>query len=103
DVYSVTVITTCQQASQDIEVTPKEDCEIHDDFFIPNVISPNDDNINDVFTISAGPDIHIMSMDGSIFDRWGSLVFSSKENPFTWNGRFNDEDVNPGVYVYALI
>jgi gliding motility-associated-like protein len=102
DLYSVTVMTNCQQASQDFEVIDKMVCEISDGFFIPNVISPNDDHINDVFTIKAGPDVEINSIDGSIFDRWGSLVFSSKENPFTWNGRFGDQNVNPGVYVYAF-
>ena len=102
DIYSVTVMTHCQQASQEFEIVPNADCEINDGFFIPNVISPNDDNINDVFAINYGSDVEIVSIDGSIFDRWGSLVFSSNENPFSWNGKFKDENVNPGVYVFAL-
>ena len=69
---------------------------------MPNVISPNDDNINDIFTIYTGAAVEIISISGSIYDRWGNLVFSSNENPFAWNGKFKDENVNPGVYVYAL-
>ena len=102
DVYSVTVMTPCQQASQDIEVVAKEDCQINDGFYIPNVISPNDDNINDVFRISSSADVEILSMTGTIFDRWGGLVYSSKENPFTWNGKFSNDNILPGVYVYTV-
>jgi len=102
ELYSVTVMTNCLQASQDIIIVAKEDCDINNNIFIPNVISPNDDNINDVFTINTGAAVEIISINGSIFDRWGNLVFSSNENPFIWNGKFKDEIVNPGVYVYAL-
>jgi hypothetical protein len=38
DLYSVTVSTNCQQASQDFEVVDKMICEVSDGFFIPNVI-----------------------------------------------------------------
>ena len=31
-----------------------------------------------------------------IFDRWGALLFTGKE----WDGRYNGEMVNSGVYVY---
>ena len=41
-------------------------------------------------------------MEGTIFDRWGNLIYSSTENPFTWNGTLNDEPMNPGVYVYVI-
>jgi hypothetical protein len=41
-------------------------------------------------------------MTGSIFDRWGNLVFSTKSIPFSWSGRFNDEEAMPGVYVLVL-
>lgn len=102
DIYSVTVITNCLEATHDIQVVAKEKCEFNDGFFIPNVISPNQDNINDVFVINYNTDVQVISMEGSIFDRWGNLIYSSDENPFTWDGRFNDEEVNPGVYVYAI-
>ncbi|HEX5111973.1 MAG TPA: gliding motility-associated C-terminal domain-containing protein, partial [Saprospiraceae bacterium] len=102
DVYSVTVASNCQQASHVFEVILNEHCNDRGAFYIPNIISPNDDNINDVFTIHPGPGLEIIRIEGSIFDRWGNLVFSSSEIPFTWNGRFADEEVNPGVYVYAL-
>ncbi|HJW31440.1 MAG TPA: gliding motility-associated C-terminal domain-containing protein, partial [Saprospiraceae bacterium] len=43
--------------------------------FIPNIFSPNGDQINDVFMISAGPAVDEITK-LNIFDRWGDLVFS---------------------------
>lgn len=98
--YAVTILTECEEAYEEIIVNVDANCD-EGEFFIPNVISPNDDNINDVFIISTSSVVKIISMEGSIFDRWGNLVFSSKENPFTWNGQFDDEEVSPGVFVYV--
>ncbi|MBK9980929.1 MAG: hypothetical protein IPP15_00655 [Saprospiraceae bacterium] len=33
---------------------------------------------------------------------FGDLVFSSYEIPFTWDGKFGNEKVMPGVYVYKI-
>ncbi len=105
DIYSVIVSTPCSTISQQVDVFPGPDCVIpviKDDLYIPNVFSPNGDGINDVFTVSLGPDLNVTAMDGSIFDRWGNLVFSSDNNPFVWDGLFTDKEVLPGVYVYTL-
>jgi gliding motility-associated-like protein len=104
-IYSVDVSTICSAASQDVEITPGTDCktsEVHADIYIPNVFSPNGDGINDVFMVSFGQDFEVTGMTGSIFDRWGNLLFSSKAIPFTWDGYFNDKAVMQGVYVYTI-
>jgi gliding motility-associated-like protein len=41
-------------------------------------------------------------MKGSIFDRWGNLVYGSEAPSFSWNGFFNEEPVMPGVYAYVI-
>jgi hypothetical protein len=41
-------------------------------------------------------------MSGAIYDRWGSLVFSSESIPFTWDVLFSEKEVLPGAYVYTL-
>ncbi len=41
-------------------------------------------------------------MDRQVYDRWGNLVFASTEIPYTWNGKFNQDDVSSGVYVYVV-
>ena len=66
------------------------------------MFSPNGDNINDVFFVSYGPDLDVTGMEGSIFDRWGNLVYQSNENPFRWDGLFAGEVLMPGVFAYTL-
>ena len=41
-------------------------------------------------------------MVGTIYDRWGNRVHGSTENPFNWDGFFNDELVLPGAYVFVI-
>jgi gliding motility-associated-like protein len=86
----------------EIEVSLDPACSIQRGIYIPNIFSPNGDHINDVFTISMGPDIEIESMDGSIYDKWGNLVFKSKSVPFVWDGQFEEERMVPDVFAYAV-
>lgn len=104
-VYSVEIAIPCSSVSDDVVVVPSMDCVIpavFTDIYVPNVFSPNDDGINDVFTLTFGSDIEVISLQGSIFDRWGNMVFESSSIPFTWNGRFKEELLQPGVYVYLI-
>ena len=104
--YSISVSTLCQTIQHEFTVESIEPCGTEPDLktglAIPNVFSPNDDGINDVFSISFGKDISVIEMTGSIYDRWGNIVFTSDLIPFTWNGRFAGELLNPGVYVYSI-
>jgi gliding motility-associated-like protein len=80
---------------------------IDNEVFVPNIFSPNDDQINDQLIINGGKKIEsIQSFE--IFDRWGNLVFEAKEfhpgDPqFAWDGTFNGKPVNPGVFVYRMM
>ncbi len=72
--------------------------------YIPNAFSPNDDGLNDIFTIYGGSDVVEVKM-LRIFDRNGALVFEAENfQPEDlnngWDGRFLNEKVNSGVYVY---
>ncbi|MEZ4985569.1 MAG: gliding motility-associated C-terminal domain-containing protein [Saprospiraceae bacterium] len=74
-------------------------------YYIPNIFSPNDDGFNDGFTIFGGPGLERIEK-LQVFSRWGSLVFETTDIvPNTellgWDGRFNGELVNPGVFVYV--
>jgi gliding motility-associated-like protein len=77
------------------------------DIYIPNIFSPNGDNINDRLVISAGADVEeISSM--IIFDRWGNMVysadhFSPNDLSHSWDGTLKGQLLNPGVFAYRLI
>lgn len=100
--YAVDVFTHCYQDSGQSDILPDEDCPTGPVFYIPNVFSPDDNSINDVFTVFTDLPSNVISMEGTLFDRWGNLIYSSTENPFTWSGKLNDEPMNPGVYVYVI-
>lgn len=99
--YAVTVISPCHQLIGRVKVLPGDDCSMKE-VFIPNVFSPNNDAINDVFEISHHPDLDIVSMHGFIYDRWGNLLFESQGERFSWNGMREAQPVMQGVYVYQL-
>jgi gliding motility-associated-like protein len=98
-VYTITIFNECFTVHDEVVVT-EDDCDAH--VFIPNVFSPNGDNINDNFSVGFSDNVEILTMQGVIYDRWGDLVFTSEEIPFEWNGYFADKVVNPGVFVYRV-
>jgi len=73
-------------------------------FFMPNSFSPNGDGIND-FLEAQGSDILTSDFEFQIFDRWGRMVFESKEFPFKWDGggdRRSEYFLASGVYVWRM-
>ena len=76
------------------------------DIYVPNVFSPNGDNINDLFTpIFKFPENTTITI-FRIFDKWGNMLFErtngNKGESIGWDGRANGEKMNPGVYVFAI-
>ena len=69
--------------------------------FIPNVFTPNEDEINEVFFISGIACGESISL--HIFNRWGMIVFQT-DQPFDefWDGTVNGKPAADGVYSYIL-
>lgn len=73
------------------------------DIFVPNVFSPNFDNINDMFFIQGKGFGRIENF--YIYDRWGELLYHRQkawinEEEAGWDGIFRGEPVMPGVYAW---
>lgn len=69
----------------------------------PNVFTPNNDGINDFFTLidpKAIPCVDGMNI--KIFNRWGVLVYENTGQNFNWDGKFNGNDVSDGVYFFTI-
>ena len=70
----------------------------------PNIITPNNDGVNDTFVVPC-----LLDMDAfpnsqvSIFNRWGDEVFRSS-TPYRsdWNGTFNGEDLPADTYFFLI-
>lgn len=103
-VYTIEVAVPCKTISQVVDIYQDTDCDVdvHNDIFIPNIFSPDGNGINDLFSVSFGPDLMVISMEGSIFDRWGNLVYTSKDIPFQWDGYFAGKEALPGVFIYLI-
>jgi gliding motility-associated-like protein len=58
--------------------------------FVPNVFSPNGDEINDVF---------MKGLDIQVFDRNGIVIYKGSSG---WDGRYNGKIMSPDTYFYLL-
>lgn len=68
------------------------------EYFVPNIFSPNNDGINDLF-FPIGDDIKNYSI--VINNRWGEVVFDNKNVP--WAGRdLSSNKLSEGVYFYQV-
>jgi gliding motility-associated-like protein len=67
------------------------------DVFIPNAFSPNGDAVNDVLHIYGE---HLQQVHWMIFNRWGELVFETRDPSQGWNGMYQGEPLMPAVFVY---
>ena len=70
-----------------------------DDIFVPNMFTPNFDQVNDVVNVF-GRDIRTAHF--VIFDRWGEKVFETWDQHEGWDGIYKGEMSSPGVYVYYV-
>ncbi len=68
-----------------------------DPFFIPNAFTPNGDNVNDQFQIFG---VGIKDVVYTVHNRWGGLVFSGQGMNATWDGTYNSQEAQVGMYVY---
>ncbi len=92
--YSVAVFAnpSCMKADT-ITVT---DAGCSPVIFVPNAFSPNDDGINDLFTVKYAS-LDEISYD--IYNRQGQKIFFTSEPIGSWDGTFNGVDVESGVYL----
>ncbi len=97
-IYTIMVIDkhTCVAGAS---ISVNNDCMIR----VPNVITPNDDGLNDFLLI---PDLELFKPIAiQIFDRWGNMVFESNEysNLQPWKGKDkNGKPLPDGTYFYVL-
>ncbi len=83
----------------DVSVIPIEEPEPDslNVLFIPNIFSPNNDAQNDKLFVRGQ---QIESLHFLIYNRWGNLVFESKDISEGWDGKQGGKPCETGVYVY---
>lgn len=96
--YTLVTISNegCRSTGEEITVGVEIPC---DDFFVPNVFTPNGDGVNDTYLIK----VKFMSAyQISIYNRWGKEVFHSTNPDDPWDGNIKGVPAAAGVYYYLI-
>jgi gliding motility-associated-like protein len=91
---SVTDSNNCSTSKQ---VAVMETCP--DFIFIPNAFTPNGDGLNDVFIPSTR---NVSSYQMSILNRWGEMIFTTKNVQQGWDGKDAPADVYTVLINYQV-
>ena len=99
---TITDLNGCKSSDQ-IQIVVSKDRRL----YIPNAFSPNGDGINDIFFVSGDLDQIVKIRKLAVFSRWGEAVyqatdFQPNDSGHGWDGRFNNELMNPNVYLYTV-
>jgi gliding motility-associated-like protein len=68
-------------------------------FYAPNSFTPNGDGINDVF-IPVSNVVDLLSYEFDVFDRWGAVIYSTRNPNAAWDGTAGGTPLPNGVYVF---
>ncbi len=97
-VYTVVLTATNNLCTSTASVT----VIVYDNYsiFIPNVFTPNGDNNNEIFKITA---TGVSTFDAIIFDRWGLKMSEWHDVSGGWNGRTKGgAEARDGTYYYII-
>jgi gliding motility-associated-like protein len=83
-------------ASDTVEILVNENCG---DIFIAGAFSPDGDGHNDFLYVRGNC---IKDLQFMVFDRWGNKVFETADKTVGWDGKFNGQPMNVGVYGYYI-
>jgi len=105
------VATGISTITYSVEVTNNQGCSATDSmtviisplgkpaYTVPNVFTPNGDGKNDCFGFHWGG---IELQEFSVYNRWGQMLFHSKDPSGCWDGTFRGVPQDSGGYVYAI-
>lgn len=85
--YSIMLIDSCQIIESPVLI-------------VPNIFTPNGDGENDIFHLTCQ---NIQSQEGTIYNRWGSKMFSWSDNNGGWDGyTTTGTKASSGTYYYVV-
>ncbi|MBX3242473.1 MAG: gliding motility-associated C-terminal domain-containing protein [Chitinophagaceae bacterium] len=69
-------------------------------FLMPNAFTPNNDGINDCFSLKKWGRIDLQEF--SVYNRWGEKIFTTKNENDCWDGAYRGISQPSGTYVYVI-
>ncbi len=95
------VVTATDSVGNESDYSSPVNCVDNCSYYeIPNVFTPNGDNINDI--LRAKVHRFVDKVDMKIYNRYGMLVYETHDPLINWDGRYRNKNriVSPGVYYY---
>lgn len=74
----------------------KTECQV----YVPNAFTPNNDGKNDYFKASGTG--NVIEFEMNVYNRWGQLVFKTKDKSKGWNGTLKSMPQPGSVYVWTV-
>ena len=71
------------------------------ELYLPTAFSPDGDGDNDIF-MPVVVTSNLESFEINIFDKWGSIVYSSEDPNQGWDGKFKNTAPASGIYIYRV-
>ena len=98
--YTIMLIAITQHNCKD---TSSQKLQIRDEytFYAPSAISPDGNSLNDEFRVY-GNGIDKSKFELFLYDRWGELVFNSKDIEKGWDGTYMSKKAQSGSYVWYV-
>ncbi len=69
------------------------------DVFVPNTFTPNNDGQNDILYVRGNM---ISELYFAVYNRWGELVFETKDQNVGWDGVYKGMKADPAVFAWYL-
>lgn len=97
NVYYVTATDQCNHSIVSNLIRVYNQCPLS----APNVLTLNNDGINDIFTLKNWEDFDKIAV--TIVNRWGNCIYESADYQNDWNGKDQSgNSVSDGVYFYTV-
>jgi len=93
--YAISAFDLQNNEGEKSEMVCVDSCNFYE---IPNVFTPNGDDIND--RLIAKTSGLVEKIDFKLFNRNGLMIFRTSEPRINWDGTYKGRIVSPGVYFY---
>lgn len=99
-IYIIYAVNGCGTSTDSVTISTG-DCADEDCYFlVPTAFTPNDDGLNDRFTILHNCPVDLFQL--MVFNRWGEKVYSTSNIDLAWDGFYKGEKVDLAVFVWQI-
>lgn len=70
--------------------------------YVPNAFTPDGDGLNDIF-MPMGDGVDVENYQLLIYDRWGELIWQTKDFGAGWDGTYKGYNAPDAVYVWKIV